>query len=755
VGLIVVSNRLPVTIRHGPEGPTLSESVGGVATGLRGIQQGSGGAWIGWPGPTEQLDPRAMAEADRLLHARGCIPVHLTRAEVRGFYQGYSNGVIWPLFHYLIQQVPLRPRHWDEYERVNRRFAEAIAERWTPGDDVWIHDYQLLRVPLHLRQLCPDARIGLFLHIPFPAYEVFRLLPTRRQLLEGMLGADLVGFHTAAYSEHFTAAASRLLGVPALEEGHLDYQGRTPKVGVFPMGIDVARFEETGGESPFGAMRPVAGTLQPVKILVGIDRLDYTKGIPRRLLAFNHLLAQHPELRERVTLIQVAVPSRTGVRAYRRFRRHVDALVGRINGAYGTPGWAPVQYLYRSFSQSELIGLYRSADVMLVTPVRDGMNLVAKEFLASRIDADGVLVLSEFTGAAAELVEAVLVNPYDVEGSAEAYYRALTMPGHERQTRMRALRARVQSAPVDRWAASFLEALHAVPVPATTPADSLSPPEVVAAELAWLRQADELLLLLDYDGTLVSFAATPEQATPDEELLQLLAALAARPGTRVHLVSGRQRAVLEAWFGHLPVGLHAEHGSWSRPPQAREWERHEAVRPVPYDELLGLLKHYTALTPGSLIERKSAGLAWHFRLTEPAMGRRHAEALIAEVGRRFARESVDLLRGEQVVEFRPSGVHKGLIVTRLLRGTSPPASMVAIGDDTTDEDMFAALPAGGLSVHVGPRPSGARVRLRDVAACRAFLLGLLDGSDAAPVPSAAEFRSPGRGPSSPAGGGTR
>lgn len=730
MSLIVVSNRLPVTLKQTLGGFTLSESIGGVATGMRSVQGGPGGRWIGWPGPTDLLPPAQVAEADRLLNERGCVPVHLSRSEVRGFYQGFSNGVIWPLFHYLIQQVPLHPRHWEEYDRVNRRFAETVAQHWGPGDEVWIHDYQLLRVPLHLRCLCPDARIGLFLHIPFPAFEVFRILSARRLLLEGMLGADLLGFHTDAYAGHFADSVDRLLGIPLLEEGHFDYQGRMPTVGVFPMGIDAARFEDAAAVGAFSPPRAAGSAAAALKLVVGIDRLDYTKGIPRRLLAFQELLARHPELREKVTLLQVAVPSRTGVRAYRRFRRDVDALVGRINGIHGTPGWTPVQYLYRSFSQAELIGLYRQADVMVVAPVRDGMNLIAKEFVASRVDADGVLVLSEFAGAVAELEEAVVVNPYDIESTAEAYYRALTMPRHERRARMRALQARVRTAPVQRWATSFLEALRNVRHSSDALMHAPSPADEVARAGERLRAAPALLLLLDYDGTLVSYAGTPDQATPDEDLLQLLAQLAHRPGTHVHLVSGRQREVLEAWFGHLPVGLHAEHGSWSRPAPGTNWERHEAVRPLPYDALLGLLKRYTALTPGALIERKSAGLAWHFRLAGRGVGRRHADTLVEEVTLAFPQESVDILRGAQLVEFRPSGIHKGLIVSRLLGQMPQPTLATAIGDDETDEDLFAALPDDGLSIHVGARPSGARLRLADPGACRAFLEALIPVSPA-------------------------
>lgn len=728
MAVVIVSNRLPVTVRQSAEGFTLADSHGGLATGLRGIQVASGGVWIGWPGPTDQLSAEALTSLDDQLAERRCVPVHLDRAEVRGFYQKFSNGVLWPLFHYLTQQIPLFPRHWEEYERINRRFAEVVAAHSAPADEIWIQDYQLMRVPALLRELRPAARIGFFLHIPFPAYELFRILPARKLLLEGVLGADLIGFHTAAYAEHFTECVSRLLGVSALEQGRFEYEGRTPAAGVFPMGIELTRFEGKVGQGPFGAERRRPASPGPAgQALVAIDRLDYTKGIPRRLLAYEQLLRRHPELRERVTLIQIAVPSRTGVKAYQRFRRHVDALVGRINGTYGTPGWTPIQYLYRGFSQAELVALYRSADVMLVTPVRDGMNLVAKEFVASRVDGDGVLVLSEFTGAAVELAEAVLVNPYHIEEAADAYYRALTMPVPERQARMRALRARVRANPVERWAESFLQALRETPRPESSPAAGLSGEEVLDPQLVRIRRARSLLLLLDYDGTLVPFAPTPDLAVPDADLLTLLAALTARPATQVHLVSGRQREIMETWFGGFRLGLHAEHGSWSRGPGEEEWRRHEAVHPVPYDELLAVLDGLTRRTPGSLIERKSSGLAWHFRLAQPELGLAHANALIEEVGRRFPPEAVEALRGEKVVEFRPAGVHKGLIVTRLRQAADAGTLVLAVGDDTTDEDMFAALGPDDLGVHVGPRPSGAAFRLRDVAACRGFLRKILEG----------------------------
>jgi trehalose 6-phosphate synthase/phosphatase len=312
-------------------------------------------------------------------------------------------------------------------------------------------------------RLPADARVGFFLHIPFPCADVFAALPPREAVLRGLLGADVVGFHTAGYARHFAASVERVLHLPASAECVEADGGRRVRVGVFPMGVDAADIEARAARPDVDAaaaeLVPADGAGDDVALFLGIDRLDYTKGIPRRLLAFETLLDRHPELHERVRLIQVAVPSRTGVRAYQKFRNQVDALVGRINGAFGTPRWTPVHYLYRSVPDAQLLALYRAARVMLVTPVRDGMNLVAKEFVASRVDEDGVLVLSEFVGAAAELSDALCVNPFDVAASAETYHRALVMPREERRSRMRALRTRVRSYDVHAWAEDFLGAL--------------------------------------------------------------------------------------------------------------------------------------------------------------------------------------------------------------------------------------------------------------------------------------------------------
>ena len=458
--LLIVSNRLPVTVRVEGGHAVVRRSVGGLATGLHGPHQQSGGLWIGWPGNIEVPGGAGFTEVDRQLAELRTVPLSLDTHETAVFYDHISNGVLWPLFHDRVDRLPLRVDGWDVYESVNARYADAVAANYRPGDVIWVHDYQLLRVPALLRERLPDARIGFFLHIPFPNPEIFFTLPTRHRLVEGMLGADLIGFHTRRYHGHFRAALRRLFSLEADARGDVAWKERRVRLGVFPMGVDAADFARRAATREVNA-RVIEYRDPRQKLLVGIDRLDYSKGIPRRLLALEQLLTAHPEWRQRVRLIQVAVPSRDRVGAYKRIRHEVDALIGRINGKFATPTWSPIHYLYRSIPGDMLLALYRAADVMLVTPVRDGMNLVAKEFPAARIDEDGVLVLSEFAGASEELGDALLVNPYDVDGTAETIHRALTMEGPERRRRMRALRATVTEYDVHRWTKTFLDTLTA------------------------------------------------------------------------------------------------------------------------------------------------------------------------------------------------------------------------------------------------------------------------------------------------------
>jgi trehalose 6-phosphate synthase/phosphatase len=458
--LILVSNRLPVTLMTGEGHAEVKRSVGGLAAALRAPHARASSVWVGWPGSLERLRPSVRDDVGRQLSAMRIVPIALSKREERSYYDRLCNAVLWPICHDRLDQLPLHVGDWKVYETVNARFADAVAAQHRPGDLIWVHDYHLMRLPALLRERLPDARIGFFLHVPFPNPEIFFALPTRRWLVEGILGADLIGFHTRRWRGHFTAALRRLLGMEMDADATVAYRGRRVALGVFPIGVEAADLEDRSLAREVTS--EVLNLRSPTqRLLVGIDRLDYSKGILRRLVAYERLLIKHPDWREHVQLVQVAVPTRTRVRAYRRLRREVDALVGRINGRFATPTWTPVQYVYRRLSDTMLLALYRAADVMLVTPLRDGMNLVAKEFVACRTDEAGVLVLSEFAGAADELTDALIVNPYDADAVADTMHRALTMDRAERRRRLSALRASVRANDVHHWTTAFVEALEA------------------------------------------------------------------------------------------------------------------------------------------------------------------------------------------------------------------------------------------------------------------------------------------------------
>lgn len=725
--LILVSNRLPITVQIDHGELSIARSPGGLATGLRVPHERTGGTWIGWPGDVSRLSAgQQRALATHLAETR-CVPVHLSAAEVASYYDGFSNAVLWPLFHYLLDRIPPSSQEWDAYRAVNEKFADAAAQTWRPGDLVWVHDYQLVLVPQLLRARVPSATIGFFLHIPFPVSEVVRTLPWRDQVLEGMLGADLVGFHTFTYRKHFASSVLRILGIPS--KGDCVYiDGRQIRLGVFPIGVDARTFGALA-ENP-GVLHETAtirAEARGEKILLGIDRLDYTKGIRPRLVAFERLLEREPQWRGKVRLVQIAVPSRDRVPSYQEFRRQVDELVGHINGTFSTVDWVPIHYVHRALDERQVVALYRAADVMLVTPLRDGMNLVAKEFVTCRVDEDGVLVLSEFAGAAAEMGEALQVNPYDVDAMAQAYADALTMPEEERRVRMRSLRQRIASRDVHQWAQSFLDTLGGIRAGGDEPQVVLTSREDLEAIAARLRSADRLVLLLDYDGTLVPFARAPDLAAPDRELRELLRALAAKPGARVHVVSGRSRETLERWLGDLPIGLHAEHGLWSRSRPHEPWVAMMDVRASWQAEARRILDEVTATTPGALIEVKTASLAWHWRMAEPELGAERAQELWRRLGAHLRQEPIEMLRGDKVIEIRPRGVHKGRVVERVLAALQQPLpTIAAMGDDVTDDDTFRALPPEAITISVGFRPSAARYRVARPRAARALLKSVVE-----------------------------
>lgn len=451
-GLVLVANRLPV--QWDEDAAQWRTSPGGLVSALAPILENRGGCWVGWTGAVDAPSDPFVADAIRQ------VPVELSEEEVEGHYLGFCNGTIWPLYHDAIRPPEFHRHWWRPYQAVNGRFAARAVEAAGRHSAFWIHDYQLQLVPAELRRLGVEGPIGFFLHIPFPPPEVFGRLPWRRQVIEGLLGADVVGFQTRTAVRNFARAARAFAGATGPADG-LTFNQRRVRVEAVPISIDVGHYRELAhrGEVSARADRLREELGSPDFLFLGVDRLDYTKGIDLRLRAFETLLERRPDLLGRVVFVQVAVPSREGVDEYRVMRSTIEELVGRVNGSYGRPGWTPVQYQYRSLDQEDLVAYYRAADVMVVTPLRDGMNLVAKEYLASRTEGTGVLVLSEFAGAAEQLGKALVVNPYDLDGLAATLGRAVDMPPAEQRRRITDLQRVVHRWDVFDWARRCLSFL--------------------------------------------------------------------------------------------------------------------------------------------------------------------------------------------------------------------------------------------------------------------------------------------------------
>lgn len=724
--IIIVSNRLPVQMLRKDGNIVWKSSAGGLATGLGSIYQTGDNLWIGWPGADVAEGEKEMVTKG--LAEKNLCPVFLSPQEIEDYYEGFSNEMLWPLFHYFPSYVTFHPRQFEAYWQVNEKFARVVLETVKPGDVVWVHDYQLMLLPQFLRQVMPDISVGFFLHIPFPSYEIFRLMPWRKILLNGLMGADLIGFHTYDDVRHFTSAVSRLLGLPA-SGNTISIDDRKVWVDAFPIGIDYEYYHSHAADSSTRrVVRHLRNTLQDGKLMLSIDRLDYSKGILQRLQAYQIFLERHPEQHRKVSLLQLVVPSRGRVPKYKELKDEIDQLVGDINGAFGQLGWSPIQHFYRTFPARLLSALYRLADVALVTPLRDGMNLVCKEYVASKVGRhpNGVLILSEMAGAARELKEAIIINPTDIWQLADTIQQALSMPEEEQERRIVAMQATISRYDIHNWVRNFMDTLHRSqfrlpPVPELLPGS-----DEQAQLLTAYKVADKRILFLDYDGTLTGFQPLPEAASPDATLISLLTELCADKHNRVVIISGRDRDTLQQWLGSLDADLVAEHGAWRRV-RGTGWEKAPNLSAAWKESVRPLMQSFTNRTPGSLIEEKSYSLAWHYRNADDGLGALRAAELEEDAGRLMAGRSLHLLQGNKVVEIKNAAVHKGTAAAELLQDHTY-NFVLAIGDDYTDEDTFRAMPDDAYTVKVGAPPSVARYQVRGVAEVRALLLRLVENS---------------------------
>ncbi len=694
--MIIVSNRLPVSISKTGGKIKVKRSVGGLATGLGSFYKDYKGVWIGWPGIASERIRGEKTVIRDLLDKENCAPVFLSQKDVEKYYYGFSNKTLWPLFHYFTQFVIYDDSFWKTYMSVNREFAKAVLKVADKDDIIWVHDYQLMLLPIMLRKKLPDNPIGFFLHIPFPAFEVFRTLPWRKEIIEGLLGADLIGFHTYDYATYFLDSVRRLFGYESTL-GRINFKDRIIKVDAFPMGIDYDKFANASKDPAVQkSVKSVRRTVGERKVILSVDRMDYTKGILQRLDAYDKFLDTYPQYKGKVTMILVAVPSRSHVEQYASLKKSVDQKVGAINGKHGMIDWTPIHYLYRSLPFNRLTALYLVADIAPITPLRDGMNLVAKEFVATKTDGKGVLILSEMAGAAKELDGALIVNPNSDDELVEALKTAIEMPVKEQVERNKMMQERLKRYTVTHWAQDFIKVLHEVKEMQRNYLSKKLTEEVEEKIVSHFKNSKERLLLLDYDGTLIPFSSKPSYAKPDKRLIKLLSALS--EVSEVVIVSGRDKDTLERWFGKLDVGLIGEHGVWIKDkgedwreimPLENEWKA--SIRPI--------LEYYVDRTPGSFIEEKPFSLVWHYRNVQKELAVTRVGELKSVLANLAANLGVEMLDGNKVVEFKNIGVNKGRAALHFINKKKW-GFMLAAGDDVTDEDLFSVLPDYAYSIKV-------------------------------------------------------
>jgi len=766
--LVVVANRLPVDFSVRPGGGVdWQRSPGGLVTALEPVMQQADGAWVGWSGAPDLASEPFDADGMRL------VPVTLSATEINRYYEGFSNDTLWPLYHDVVSTPAYHRQWWDAYRRVNQRFADAAAAQAAEGAIVWVHDYQLQLVPRMLRDLRPDLRIGFFNHIPFPPVELFQQLPWRRQIVDGLLGSDLVGFQRGGDAANFIRAVRRLTDhttrgpIVTVDDGGRS-QGagiRHVRAGAFPISIDSTQFDELARSPEVQArakeIRAELGS--PDIMMLGVDRLDYTKGIRHRIKAYGELLEDGRLDPGSSTLVQVASPSRENVGAYQELRENVEVLVGRINGEFGELGHSAIHYLHHSYPPAEMAALYLAADVMLVTSLRDGMNLVAKEYIAARSDEQGVLVLSEFTGAADELgYGPVLINPHDIEDTKDAIVVAARMTAREQRRRMRRLRRKVMADDVAKWSATFLGQLQAMPrrnavhtaqipiVPMSTDPDRAPDqtvdaglPEALVHALDALAAADDAAVLvgLDFDGTLAPLVDDPQDSVMTSAARAAVERIAQLPRvTQVHLalVSGRDLADLAARsqppVGTWLVGSHGAETGRVRADGSVEAMRVELTsqQSDALEAITAALQEVASRIPGAWVQHKPSAAVLHTRLSNEAESRSAVDRA------REAAERLGLraLVGKDVVEVAVVPADKGTALGRLRSrigsaletGTAVPVHVLYAGDDTTDEHAFSALGCGDVAIKVGEGSTAAPHRVPDADALATALTHLAEAA---------------------------
>lgn len=718
--LFIISNRLPVKATKEGNGFVLSRSKEGLATGLDSLDTDIEKHWIGWPGISVESDSEKQ-QLQAQLQPLHCYPVFLSGGQLKEYDEEYNHSAAWPPGHYFFSYTPPKNGCWMTYRQINELFYKT-ALPWVSGDDmIWILDYRLMLLPALLRHSLPRICIGYIHSIPYPFYELFRMLPENGQFIKGLLGSDLVAFHTEDDTRYFMIATQRISGIN-YSEGEVQLTNRIVHVHAFPMGINYSLYYNFSLDQEVGKfinhIRQVHGN---TKLILTVEHLTDSKSILLRLEGFALFLKNHPEYHEKITLFLVVVPCWGKIEPYADLKNRIDETIRAINGEFATIGWMPIRYYSHSFTFAELVALYHGADIALVTPLRNSTNLVAQEYIAAKRDRPGVLILSKTAGKALELTEALLVNPNDINEIQQALLEALRMPEKEQLAKLHRMQAVLARQNADKRATDFVVKLKDI----HRKNELLRHKFIENNNLSYIRQmyrcTGHRLIILNYDGTLVDFTPDPKDCYPTPELIDLLTGIATDRKNTVVICSGRDHETLEKWLGHLPLRLAAEHGVflkengiWHEKPHREIWN----------DEIVRLLHSFIKKTPGTMLEIKRTSLVWHYRNIDSWLGFIRERQLVEALKPTCQKLDLQIVEGNKIVEIKSPEYTKGEVVRRLLSRNRYDFFM-AIGDDVTDEDLFRALPPEAITIKIGALPGCAKYHLFTPSQTLPFLQRLI------------------------------
>lgn len=719
---IIVSNRLPVSVKKVDGKLVYTESAGGLATGLSAYAKKGRNIWLGWPGiVSEELNDQDRQNIAKQLKKRGCAPVFLSKKHIDGFYNGYSNSILWPLFHNLPLKIKDAELYWPAYKKVNQLFADVVASVSKKDSTIWVQDYQLMLVPEMLRaRLTKPASIGFFLHIPFPIFKTYSRLPEARRIIRGILGADLVGFHTKSYTANFISNC-RHLDFGIATDGLIALGGRAIRIAEFPIGIDYNKYARAmKARAVKKEVRVLKQKYHGYKIILAFDRFDISKGFIERLKAYGEFLKQNPDQHKKVKLVMIAAPSRTEVEAYKNLKIRVDKLVETINRDYGTTEWQPIDFIFRTMSFVETNALYQIADVAFITPIKDGMNLMAKEFVASQQKRSGVLILSETAGAAEELSDAILVNPKKLSTMVKGLEEAMATQASSIRNNLVKMQKIVSHNTAQNWAKGFINAMN-------KELPSIPSPSLRLTRHRQLNIANEYkssrrrLIFLDYDGTLVDFSSNPGRTPLEKSLKIVLKKLGNDPQNQLVIATGRPQASLNSYLDGVQTDVASEHGAYLR--ENGKW-RTTTTNPELWQAKLGpILQAYAEKTPGAWVERKKHSLTWHYRDASTYIAQKNLTILKLILRPDLKKYRLKLNQGKKIIEIKPPTVNKGAALKNWLKRNQD--FRLIIGDDYTDEDAFKAAPDGSFTIKVGNGLTSASYRLKTPKEVAKFLSRLV------------------------------